>query len=85
MCFRYNATFFESTPLRSGLGVSDLAIQSPTGSGGRPKGNALRPCVQHDAANEFLPCLFGEKAETLKVMGGWTGRFFNFDSDEMAA
>jgi hypothetical protein len=50
-----------------------------------PEGNALRPCIQHDAANEFLPCLFGEETETLKVVGGWTGRLFDFDSDEMTA
>lgn len=49
------------------------------------EGNALRACVQHDAANEFLPCLFGEETKPLKVVGSWTGRFFNFDSDEMTA
>ena len=47
------------------------------------KGDALCTRIQHHATNEFLPCLLGEEAETLKVVGGWTGRFFNFNSNEM--
>jgi hypothetical protein len=46
------------------------------------EGNALRAGVQQDASDEFLPGLFGEETKPLKVVSGWTGRFFDFDSDE---